>query len=584
MDYIIRGGQIIDGSGAKAFPADIGIAGDKIALLGSLDEVRAKRVIDAGNKYVMPGFIDMHSHVDCTILAYPKTNSAIMQGVTTIVGGQCGISPAPMGKAWFSTSWDAAALRPFQKDRFGFDDLIFESAQVVPAIEKYFGIKLDYKTFEEFYGKVASGGIVCNLVPVVGHGQIRLKVMGMDYKRQCNKNELSQIAREVEAAMEWGAYGVSVGLDYEPGVYSNYEELVFLAEIARRYRRIFFSHYRKTGLRIGTPKKQKAIDGIREALEVGLETGAQIQVSHLAPGFDIFPKMDEYMQEAAAKRTLQIFDEYLERGVNAWFDIMPSEKGGIMSFSNLIFFFDRWVQECSGPDKFAKKLATDSSFRKELLSFLEGGQLFYFSSQANPEWESTLLITDHSCEDYVGKCISDIAQEKGCSPFEALVELISVDWRCKVQILTGRNYKSKLAFLNHPRSSVGADTFYFGTEHPFISKPDDPGVDVSHGTYSTFIEYLQRFKVLGLERLVRKATGIPAEILGLSDRGILREGAKADILVIDFNKLATNQTPTRPNVYPSGLEYVFVNGHIAADGGFPTDNSGGRVLRRRGNE
>jgi len=254
LDIIIKNGSIVDGTDKDMYKDDIGIKDGKIVKIGKLDDCSAERMIDGEGLIVSPGFIDMHSHGEMTILMFPKAESSIKQGITTMVGGNCGISPAPLEGYWLMQFWEFDFWDEIQPYIF-YQDAIQPMEKAKDVIKKKFGVDIKWSTFKEFLDCVDERGASINFVPFVGHGQIRGQVMGMDSSRQATDEEIEKMAKYIREAMESGAVGMSTGLIYPPGVYTPKDELVELCKVVAEYGGVYASHIRNEsygGLNIDT--------------------------------------------------------------------------------------------------------------------------------------------------------------------------------------------------------------------------------------------------------------------------------------------------------------------------------------------
>lgn len=580
FDIIIENGKIIDGTGKDLYLADIGINDGIIVKIGNLNDNKAKKLINADGKSITPGFIDMHSHGDETLLIYPNMESKIMQGITTIVGGQCGLSPAPIDKYWLSKYYEIDILDEVEPYVYSPEDM-FPVEKIKDKLKEAFNLDVDWKTFGDFLDKVERKGISANYVPLVGHGQIRAQVMGKDYKRFATDEEIEKMKDYIKEAMESGAYGMSVGLDYAPGIYCNFEELLEIAKEIKKYDGIYSAHWRKTGLRVGTPKKQKKIDGIIETLEIGKQADIQVQLSHLSTGFDVFPSNNDFMMKSAAKATLQVIDEYLKDGVNAAFDVIPNIVGGIISIPNLSAIFMPWIKQSGSLKQFINNLKA-KDYKMQLIEMINSGKFYMINPSVSPDWDEFITIIESTNEKYVNKSIKEIAETNKKSSVEMVFDLLIEDPKVKIYSITQNMHMEIVKeFLRHPQATLCTDTFAFDIESAWNSSDENPGFLPTPNTYCAMIKYI---KELGMERIedtIRKATGKTAEVLEFTDRGLLKEGYRADILIIDIDNLKTNENYIEPRVFPEGIEYVLVNGKIVVEDGNHTGELAGKVIKKR---
>lgn len=583
-DILIQNGTIVDGSGKDAYSADIAISGQRIVRIGHLDGVEAARVIDAKGKFVAPGFIDMHSHADTVILGYPKMESMLHQGITTFVGCQCGHSIAPVGKYWESSQAlygilckISDKLYPDMYDR----DYYALTEAAIPHIEAELGFSPTWNTMASFLDEVDRRGISGNIITLAGYNTLRMNIANPDEPVPLTQTHKNSLKRQINEAMEAGAFGMSTGLDYKPGVFTDTAELVEMAAELKPYEGIYFSHWRKTGQRAGTPKRQKKIDGIIEVLEIGKQDDIQVQISHISTGFDIFPSNDAFMQLSGAQRTLQIVDEYVRQGVRANFDVIPNITGGTIIAPDLVALFRPWYMLTNGIDLFVHNLK-HPDYRKQLTDTILAGKFYRLNPVLNPDWDEGMQVIASRVGGLEGKTIKQIAQEHHRSSLDMIFDLIIIDPQIKVFAASyAMTMETVRTFLSHPLSSVGNDTFVFDLESTIHYDPQFPDKKPNPNTYCGFIKFLTELGMPRFEDSVRKLSGKPAEILGLTDRGLVKEGYRADLVVIDRANLRTNENLIEPRVYPDGIAYVLVNGTPVIDQGVHTGKLPGGVIRRQ---
>jgi len=568
FDKIIKNGNIIDGSGLSAYKADIGIVKERIVKIGDLGGKDSQLVIDADGKYVTPGFIDMHSHADMVILAYPQMDSMIRQGITTFVGCQCGHSIAPVGKLWEGSQafYDllyrvSDKLTPDMYNR----DYYSPSEKIIPIIESEYGFSPTWQTMGEFLDEIDRHGLSGNIITLSGYNTLRLNAADPDYATKLTSDEKFVIKRKIREALESGAFGMSTGLDYKPGVFADTDELVEMASELKPYDGIYFSHWRKTGPRFGTPKKQKKIDGIKEALEIGLRNNLQVQISHLSTGFDVFPSNDPFMQIAAAERTLQVIEEYVKQGANANFDVIPNITGGTVIFPDLASIFRPWYTITNGVSLFVNNLKY-SDYLNQIKEFILAGKFFNLNPVVTPDWDEWMTVISHANLNYVGKTIKQIGIDNHSPSIDQVFELLVEDPRTKIFMAShSMNFPAVKLYLHHPLACVGNDTFVFDLKSTMSYNEEFPNRKPNPNTYCGFIKFLTELGMPNFEDSIQKITGKPASILGLSDRGLIKEGNRADLLLINFEELKTNENLIEPRIYPLGIETVLVNGTIVLD-------------------
>ncbi len=579
LDLIIKGGTVYDGTGKAGFVADVGVKDGVIVKVGDLSGEQAAKTVDAAGKAVTPGFIDMHSHGDLTLPFYPEMESKVRQGITTIVGGQCGLSLAPCDQWWESQYFEHSQLAELGGDPFSPPYLV-KADELSPLMERDFGYPIDWRSFGEYLASARKKGVGANYVPLVGHGTIRAQVLGPNFKRTATDEEIEQMKTYLHDAMKAGAAGMSSGLDYAPGIYCDFRELKAMCEVVAQYGGIYAPHWRKTGLREGTPKKQKKIDGIIESLELGLQTGVQVHLAHLTCGFDVFPNGDSYMAAAAAKRTLAVIDEYRQKGVRVTHDVIPNVTGGILLGPDLALYFMPWLQPCGSREQFAKNLHS-ASYRATIAKTIYSGQYYSINPQVDPDWARACTILAHKNPAYASKNLQDLAAEQGREPLDMAFDLLMEDPDTKVfEVVQGMVEAAVREFIADPHGVIGSDTFAFDDKAIIPLGENMPPYYPNPNTYCGFVRYLCEFPQESFEATIHKVTGQPAGILGLCDRGIVAEGKKADLLVLDREHLRTNENHVDPRVWPDGVGYVFVNGEAAVWQGASTGSRSGQVLSK----
>jgi N-acyl-D-amino-acid deacylase len=534
-DLVIRGGKIIDGIGNPWFRGDVAVEDGRIVEISRLRLSGAERTIEADGLIVCPGFIDMHSHSDLSVFFNPKLESSIRQGITTSVVGNCGLSLAP--------------INPERKAL-----LIKEASSILPICEK---LRIDWTGFDEYLSKLEKTEISKNLAPLVGHGTVRIAVMGLE-NRDPTCEEMAEMKRLVAEAMEAGAFGLSSGLIYSPGVFSKTDELVELCKVVAKYGGIYASHIRS--------ERARLIEAVKEAISIGEKAGVPVQISHhKAAGRHSWGRTTE---------TLRLMEEARARGVDVTCDQYPY-RAGMTSLSTLL---PPWVHE-GGVDEMLKRLRSPEDrerIRKEI-------------KQLSAEWEN--LAADCGWENiYVssvrsernrhleGRSMAEIAEIRGEDEFTALCNLlVEEEGRAAMVIFImdeqdiRRVMKSRLQmFGTDSWASAPFGDLRFGKPHPRF-----------YGTYPRVLgRYVRDEKVLTLEEAVRKMTSFPAQKLGLTDRGLLKPGMWADIVVFDPEKIRDTATYSDPHRYSEGIECVIVNGEIVIEKEEHIGVSAGKVLRR----
>ncbi|MCS7386793.1 MAG: D-aminoacylase [archaeon GB-1867-005] len=584
FDILIENAMIVDGTGMQRFAGYIGVKDEKLAYL-SVEKpgVDAKHVIDAKGLIACPGFVDIHGHADETIILYPKAENYVLQGVTTVVGGNCGFSPAPVGDYWLMSFWELDwwhELKPFKY----YPPLMHPVEKVNEKLKEKFGFTIDWRTFGEYLDKVESKGMSINLVPIVGHNAIRAAVMGEDFKRKAKPEEIEKMKEHVREAMEAGAHGLSSGLDYAPGFYADTQELIELVKVVKEYNGIYATHWRRTGIRTETRREvnpPEKIKGIIEAIEIGRKTGVPVQVSHILTGYVIYPPPPPELLEAAAKATLKVIEDARKDGVDIAFDLIPNTTGGVFSVPRLIALLTPWLREAGSEEKLIENLKAED-YRREVKEAIYAGKWYSVNPIINPYWMNGIVIRKCKNEEYVGKTLGEIAKIKNADPVDTLIDLIIEDPGTLIEpkIVDEREV---VTYVKHPLAMIGIDTFALD----FKWEAKVPPYYLPHpNTYGAYPRCIRRFvkelKVLTLEEAIKKATYMPAQRMKLKDRGAIKVGYYADILLFDYNSISEGGDYLTPRKPPKGIKYVIINGKIVVENGKHTGAKPGKLLRKKG--
>ncbi|MFX1539042.1 MAG: amidohydrolase family protein [Promethearchaeota archaeon] len=538
FDVLIKNGKIIDGSGNPGFKGDIGIANGKIVKIGLIeqsDETSAAKVIDANGLIVCPGFIDIHSHADYTIPLDPTTVSTIHQGVTTLVVGMCGGSLAP--------------VNPEKKELF---DKEF-SMGAPPGL----AYNVTWTSFSEYLDEMEKIGCSTNVAHFIGFGMVRLAAMGYE-NRKPTKDELQQMKEYIRDAMEAGAFGISTGLIYPPQVYAETEEVLELAKEVAKYNGLYFSHIRNEG--------EFVIEAMQEVIDIVEKSGCKGgQIAH--------HKISGKNFWGLSKATLQLLEEANGRGISITCDQYPYNRGA----TSLITLLPPWTHE-GGLEKLLERLK-DSEAKERIKNDLYEGSS-YESFIKNNGWECIYIssLETEKWAKFIGKSLAEITRDLGKDDeFEVLCEIL-IDEEAKGGMTIESMGEEDIQRIMKGRyTMIGSD----GTSIPLTGP-------LSYGKphprfFGTFPRILGHFvrekKLMLLETAIRKMTSFPAQRLGLTDRGILKENMWADIVVFNQKSVIDKATFTDPHQLPEGIEYVLVNGEIVIDKGRHQGILPGKILR-----
>jgi N-acyl-D-amino-acid deacylase len=528
---LIRGGTVVDGSGAPARPADVAVEGERIAAVAPRLSGAADRVVDAAGQVVTPGFIDMHSHSDLFYFGCPSAESKIRQGVTTEVVGMCSFSQAP--------------IRPDQRD------IVRGWAGGIGA-----GLDLKAETFAQYLDALRSLRPSVNVAHFVGHGALRIAAMGFE-ARPAGPDDLTAMQRLLGEALDAGAFGFSTGLVYAPSAYSDTAELVALAKSMSTRSGYYFSHIRG--------ESSMLLDSINEAIRIGEEGGVGVQISHVkASGRENWSKIDA---------ALRLFETARARGVDVAGDVYPYNAGS----TKLDNMMPAWAHD-GGLGKLLERLADRATRRRIVEECLIDGERWGTVSQGGIGFDQVFIATCRRRE-LEGLNLAQIARQAGQPPAEVLMNLL-LEEQCTVGMVSfSQSIDNVAKVLAHPALMIGSDSIPL-----YEGEGDRPGKPHPR-TYGTFPrvlgEYARERKLFSLETAVHKMTGMAAARIGLRERGLVQPGYFADLAVLDPTTVKDESTYPEPHRYPTGIPYVMVNGAVVVDGGRMGAARPGRILTPR---
>jgi len=528
FDVIIKNGKVIDGAGNPWFKADVGIDRQKISAIGRLSAEKASEIVDADGLVVSPGFIDMHSHSDLELLVNPKAESKIRQGITTEVIGNCGESAAPL------------------------NDLMKEETRKTESLIEEAELQLDWSTMKDYLNRLGRQGVAVNVVPLVGHANLRVCTMGF-VDRSPTKTELEEMKKRLAQAMEEGAFGISTGLIYPPGCYAKTDELVELSRVVASYGGIYASHIRDEG--------EKLLESVKEAIEIGEEAGLPVEISH--------HKARGKANWGKVKESLKMIEDVRGRGIDVTCDVYPY----VAASTVLSAMLPQWAYE-GGTEKLVKRL-TDAETRDRLSREMREESPDRASLLGANRWDFTQIARCKNHPDFEGKTISEIAQMKHIDPFELVFDLLIDD--ASISVVRFLMCEDDVCtVLRHPVSMIGTDGWAVA---PYGVLSEGKPHPRSYGSFPRVLgKYVREERILTLENAIRKMTSLPAQKLGLRDRGIIREGMRADITIFNPETITDRATYQNPHQYPDGIEYVIVNGKTAVRDRGHTGALAGRVM------
>ena len=531
FDLVITNGHIIDGSGSPWYSGDIGIRGGKIAAIGNLSADARTRTIDAQGKVVAPGFIDMLGQSEMTILVDPRLPSKIYQGITTEITGEGG-SAAPLNDAII------------RADHSGYE---------------HYHITPDWRTLRQYFARLEKQGMGINLASYVGATQVRRMVLGDDDK-QPSPEQLVQMQTLVRDAMKDGAVGVSTSLEYAPAPYAKTDELIALASEASKFGGIYATHMRS--------ESDAVLASIDEALRIGREARIPVEIWHLkVGGKNNWGRMPEVVAKINAAR-------------NAGMDVSANTYAYTAWFNDFSAFVPPWGHD-GGTAKMVERLKDPGMRARMRKDMLTPSKDWDNEWQEIPGPEAIMIgiVQNPKLVPLQGKRLSDIAKLWNKDPLDALFDFLMEDPNAGVAVF-GMSQPDVTLALQQPWVSIDNDSSgaspegILGQEHPHPR---------AYGTFPRILsKYVREEKALTLEDAIRKFSALAAQRMCLSDRGVLKSGMWADIVIFDPSTVHDRATFENPNQFSEGMDYVLVNGVPVVDQSKMTGKLPGKVLRGPG--
>jgi N-acyl-D-amino-acid deacylase len=522
-DLVLRRATVFDGTGAPGIEADVAVVGDRIQMMGRVSE-RGNLEIDLAGQALAPGFIDIHTHADRPLLDVPRAEHRVLQGITLEVGGQCGGSPGP--------SSESAARSA--RDRY---------------LERY-GVEVDLRELGGFFRAIEEIPPSVNAASMVGHGTIRGLVVGGE-NRPATPEELARMREMVTRALAQGAVGFSTGLEYTPSGFASKEELAELAKALSGTGYPYASHMRN--------EDDGVLAAVEEALHVGRVAGVPVQLSHL--------KAQGERNWWKAPVILDLLEEARESGIDVHFDRYPY----VAYSTGLSNLFPSWAR-AGGTEAFLARLR-DPEEGLALEAYCRG-KIDQLGS-----WNSVQITSTRTPGNawIRGKRLGDAAREKGEDPFELTLRLLFEEGGSVGMIGFGMSEENTAKMLSHPLGMICSDGSVYAPSSPGSPHPR------SFGTFPRVLgHYVREEKVMPLETAIHKMTGMPAKKIRLSDRGVIRPGAFADMVAFDPAMVRDEATFTDPRRAPSGIGMVVVNGVVTVREGQMTGELAGRPVRGGG--
>lgn len=538
LDMKITGATVVDGTGQKPYRGDIGILGDRIAAMGDLGAVESREVLEASGMVVAPGFIDLHTHSDISMLLDDTADSMLRNGVTTNVCGNCGEGVAP-----FSAKYRRVMAE-------------YIRAGVIPGCYPQ-GFDYPWQTFAQYHSYIDAHPILINMASLIPHGPVRMCVKGME-EGAADEAQVAAMQDLVRQGMEAGAFGLSTGLAYSPGDLVGEAELAQVCKPLKDFRGIYATHMRDQGAGI--------FDSLEETKRIGLAAQIPIHVSHL--------KLADPRLWGSTQRVFDWFAEANAQGLQATFDVYPYTQG----CSGVLRLLPPWSKE-GGVERTIARLR-DPAQREQILNNCRNGLPGWENLAENIGWDNVCL-TSFTREEYLpfeGKTMAQIAQALGQDPWEAYLDIVAAEGGRTGILVASMAREDMEAIVCHPGSILVSDGAAqslepgkaYGFRHPR-----------AYGTQTRVLrEFVFKKKCLTLEEAVKKMTAMPADLLGIRDRGRIREKAYADLVVFDPATVADTATFTQVQSPPLGIRAVVVNGTLALRDGRVLCKSAGRLIRK----
>jgi len=549
-DLVIRDGRILDGTGNPWFQADIGIKAGKISFLGHIaGQIESSKLISARGLVVCPGFVDIHSHSDRTLIFQPKATSSLLQGITTQAIGNCGSSMAPITAK--------------------------NQHQMVKRLTSGGDRKarVSWKTMKEYLTRLGRQGIGENVAPFVGHGTIRSAVLGPEgeggEKVDLSERQIHQMESLLDQAMHEGAMGLSTGLAYPPGRNATTEEVVRLCKVVAKHGGVYLTHIRNEG--------DYVVESVREAIAVNERSAVPVNIAH--------HKAWGKRNWGKVKKTLKLMEEARERGSEVTCDVYPYDRAGVSLLLRRIFAsreevdLKQLLRKLADPHQFegireeaVRRIAADREKVDQRRRQLRRRGV------VSPRFEipgTAVVVHSKSRPDLLGKNLKEVARLAKKDWFSAARDLVIAD-RGETRMAGYMNEEDVETVIASPISMISTDCSSHDTP------PDNRTAATHPRTYGTYPRLLRRYvmdrKILSLAQAIRKITSYPATVLKQRDRGLIRPGMWADIVIFDENRIRDRSTFAQPTLQPQGIVYVIVNGKIAVDKGTPTGILAGKIL------
>lgn len=536
-DLLIKNGNVIDGSGSPAFKSDIAVKDGKIARIESSLDSECVTEIDATDHIVCPGFIDIHSHSDATITINARAESKIRQGITTEIVGNCGMSAAPLTRAFMSEVRDHLTIN----SDFGKADEIGKS----------------WVTFGEYIKFLNALPLGINIMPLVGFGTLRCAVMGLR-SGPPTKHEMRAMEDLLEQSLDEGAAGLSSGLEYIPDSLTHVDALIQLCRVIERKGKLYATHIRG--------EAQTLFPAIEEAIRTAEESGCKVQVSHL--------KLGGKFNWGKTDQLFELLESAISRGVRLSWDQYPYVAWG----TGLVDYIPPWVI-LDGHHKMFEYLSDTSTRRRIRLEIEEAIKKGTHAYNAAP-WENVqiAMVRSEKYKHVMGMRISDIAKELDVDPLEFIFDLLAHEKGAVKTLVFCMDEADIKTIMRHSQTIIASDARALATYGELCKGSTHPRY---YGAFPRILgKYVREEKVLPLQTAIKKMTSMPAKIMGLDSRGILAPEMVADITIFNPDTVSDMATFENPHQYPKGIEKVIIAGSIIVDQGGHTEQMQGRIIQR----
>jgi len=537
---LIKNGKIIDGTGNPWFKADILIEDGKIKTIApNIQSNDAEEIIDASGLIVSPGFIDIHTHSDVTVLL-SRGENVLTQGVTTHVVGNCGFSMTPMNPNMDKDNEEYNALRTM----LGGDNNNF-----------------NYYNLNDYFEGLKQNGIPINVASMIGHSMLRIYVMNLE-NRDPTSEELEEMKQILEEEMKFGAFGMSTGLDYPPGSFAKTNEIIELCKVVNKYDGIYTTHMR-AGLR-----NNGLIKGTKEAIKIA-KSGIPVEINHFKP-FGFWP--------GDIRKAYKLVEEAREENLDITFDVFPHASNSTF----LLVLIPPWVyiskQKIDIPKgiDILKKSTTDTVLRNKIYEEIDMIVKSYLDITEKVGWKKVYINAANS-KKYNGKTVYQNSVEHNLDPRQVIIEVLIEQNGAVDGNYLSITQEDNIVTITHPLTMFASDGRIVPEDSNNFPNP------YTNGTFTRVLsKYVREEKLLTLHDAIRRMTSYPAQKLGLKDRGILREGYWADITIFDADTIKDKATYENPRLYSEGVSYVFVNGILAINNGAFTNSKSGMPIKKRG--